>query len=91
MKYDKDDNPADLEAAYRWIDKAGYGYALDPIKARIAELEQPKWSDFATALKRNAQLQAENERLHLELRVANGKIAWLNYKLAAQTSRSLKE
>lgn len=39
MKYDKDGNPADLEAAYRWIENAGYGYALDPIKVHIAALE----------------------------------------------------
>lgn len=40
MKYNDMDEPADLEAAYRWIEKAGYGYALDPIKAHIATLEK---------------------------------------------------
>ena len=39
MKYNSNGDPADLEAAYRWICKAGGGRVLDPIKEYIVELE----------------------------------------------------
>jgi len=39
MKYNSVGDPIDLEAAYRYIEKAGYGYALEPIREHIVRLE----------------------------------------------------
>ena len=71
MKYDSNGDPSDIEAAYKWLEDAGYGYALEPIKARIAELEQPSFHHLDLARDENIRLRKENNRLHYLLRVAN--------------------
>lgn len=86
MKYHENGDPADLEAAYRMIEKNGYSYALDPIKERIAELEQPSYHDLDFARKENIRLHRENAELHYKLRVANNEKARLKseYNLLSQ-------
>ena len=71
MRYKDNGDPADLEAAYRWIEKAGYGYALEPIQEYIAMLEQPSYHDLDFVRCENIKLRAENADLRLKIRKMN--------------------
>ena len=68
MRYKDNGDPADLEAAYRRIEKAGYGYALEPIQKYIAELEQPSYHDLDLDF-----IRGGNTELRLGIRTTQAK------------------